>query len=327
MFIKEITEESIGLPVTQGIDWATVPTRVGVSWIIENATGEIAMFETATSHNEEDSNAWPLCELPSGSVNGESLETALQISVLEDVWNIIDIKPLGIVREMRTQPELCIYCTIVFSAKVSWNSRDIPGLLWIPKADVVSKFSNLLLAENFSYGEQFAIHREFAIIQEYMTIWSVNPQIKELEDIAKNAQYNYIMLKSEFDSLVRRTENDSKEGKVNQLVELAKKLTPIIDQLGQTVSHIPAELADNTWASGVKLVYENAIKTLATVGISLIATIGEEPDMELHEPLSVEPTDDDTLKGKITKEFQPGYVYEKDGIRKVITAAKVIVGQ
>lgn len=135
------------------------------------------------------------------------------------------------------------------------------------------------------------------------------------------------MLKSEFDSLVRRTENDSKEGKVNQLVELAKKLTPIIDQLGQTVSHIPAELADNTWASGVKLVYENAIKTLATVGISLIATIGEEPDMELHEPLSVEPTDDDTLKGKITKEFQPGYVYEKDGIRKVITAAKVIVGQ
>jgi molecular chaperone GrpE (heat shock protein) len=48
--------------------------------------------------------------------------------------------------------------------------------------------------------------------------------------------------------------------------------------------------------------------------------------MELHEPLSVEQVEDEALKGKIIKEFQPGYLYEKDGIKKVISAAKVIVG-
>jgi molecular chaperone GrpE len=186
----------------------------------------------------------------------------------------------------------------------------------------------LLSAED--YRSQCEMQRDLYVLEQYTessAVASIDPKIKELEDIAKNAQYSYIMLKSEFDSLVRRTENDGKESKVNQLIDLAKKLTPIIDQLGQTVAHIPTELTDNTWAAGVKLVYDNAIKTLATLGITLIPTIGEEPDMELHEPLSVEPTNEESLKGKITQEFQPGYVYEKDGIKKVITAAKVIVGQ
>ncbi len=152
-------------------------------------------------------------------------------------------------------------------------------------------------------------------------------QLKDAEEIAKKAQYDYIMLKGEFDSYVRRVEWDNKEAKVQQLVDLTKKLTPIIDQLGQSVSHMPADLQENTWAAGVKLTYDNAIKILQGMGINLIPTIGHEPDMELHEPLSVEPTEDETLKGKIIKEFQPWYVYEKDGVKKVVTAAKVIVGQ
>jgi len=57
------------------------------------------------------------------------------------------------------------------------------------------------------------------------------------------------MLKSEFDSYVRRMEADTKESKVNQLVELSKKLLPIVDQLGQSVSHIPVDLEGNTWAN------------------------------------------------------------------------------
>ncbi len=158
-------------------------------------------------------------------------------------------------------------------------------------------------------------------------ITELQKKLKDTEEIAKKAQYDYIMLKSEFDSFVRRVEGDNKEAKVQQLVDLVKKLTPIIDQLGQSVSHTPAELEDNTWAAGVKLTYDNAIKTLQWLGISLIPTIGYEPDMELHEPLSVQPTDDESLKGKIIQEFQPWYVYEKDGIKKVVSAAKVIVGQ
>lgn len=158
-------------------------------------------------------------------------------------------------------------------------------------------------------------------------IEDLQKKLKDTEEIAKKAQYDYFMVKSEFDSYVKRVEADSKEGKVNQLVEVAKKMLPIVDQLWQSVHHIPADLETNTWASGVKLTYDNAVKTLAGMGISQIPTIGEEPNMELHEPLSVQPTENEAMKGKIVREFQPGYVYEKDGVTKVITAAKVIVGQ
>lgn len=333
MFIKEITEESIGLPVTQGIDWATVPTRVAVRGVVQNAEWKIAVLQYS---------AYNGCALPGGGVDGQMLEEAFRREMREEIgYDVTNIVPLGVVREYRTyNDDAIINHTMIFTASVTGTQTQLKlskdetseghTPVWMTADEAVSLLSKSLLDDATTYGGTFVMNRELVTIQEYLswkqTETTQHPQIKELEDIAKNAQYSYIMLKSEFDSLVRRTENDSKEGKINQLVELAKKLTPIIDQLGQTVSHIPAELADNTWASGVKLVYENAIKTLATLGISLIPTIGEEPDMELHEPLSVEPTDDETLKGKITKEFQPGYVYEKDGIRKVITAAKVIVG-
>ncbi|MEI7477407.1 MAG: hypothetical protein WCJ81_02540 [bacterium] len=46
----------------------------------------------------------------------------------------------------------------------------------------------------------------------------------------------------------------------------------------------------------MKLTYDNALKILDSMGIHRIPTIGEEPDMELHDPLSVEPTDDEAMK-------------------------------
>jgi molecular chaperone GrpE (heat shock protein) len=326
MFIKEITQESLGLTTTD-IDLDTIRIRLAVRGIIVNADDNIALIR------------WKqILALPWGWTDGQPLEASFIREIREEVGATLEnISMIWITREYRLSDEYpMIVQTHFFSASVIWTLQELQlqpeeieeghEVVWLPIEEVKSLMRAELL-ERTDHRSLSILHRDLSILEEYTATLSpiVNSKIKELEDIAKNAQYSYIMLKSEFDSLVRRTENDAKESKVNQLIELAKKLTPIIDQLGQTVAHIPVELTDNTWAAGVKLVYENAVKTLATLGITLIPTIGEEPDMELHEPLSVEPTDEEALKGKITKEFQPGYVYEKDGIKKVITAAKVIV--
>ena len=139
----------------------------------------------------------------------------------------------------------------------------------------------------------------------------LNAKIKNIEEVAKKAQHDYVMLKYDFDSYQRRVESDNKEQKTQILIDLMKKLLPLIDQLSYSVANIPAELEGNKWADGVKLVYDNAVKTLASLGIEKIATIGQEPDSELHEPLSAEPTEDETLKGKIIKEYQPGYILKQ----------------
>lgn len=133
------------------------------------------------------------------------------------------------------------------------------------------------------------------------------------------------MLKSEFDSYVRRMQVEQQEGKTTYLIDAIKKMLPIIEHLEQSVDHIPTDLQDNTWVAGVKLTADNAEKLLQSRGVSRIPTIGEEPDIHCHEPLGVEPVEDETQKGKIIKEYQAGYVYEKDGVRTVITPAKVIV--
>ncbi len=150
---------------------------------------------------------------------------------------------------------------------------------------------------------------------------------KNLEEVAKKAQYDYVMLKYDFDSYQRRVEQDNKEGKSQTLIDIMKKLLPVIDQLSFSVDHMPEDLKGNKWADGVKIVYDNAVKTLASLGIEKIAAIGEEPDSELHEPLSVEPTDDEAMKGKIIKEYEAGYILKQGETKRVIKAAKVIVGQ
>ena len=160
-----------------------------------------------------------------------------------------------------------------------------------------------------------------------MSVEALQAKVKNLEEVAKKAQYDYVMLKYDFDSFQRRVEQDAKENKAQILSDVVKKLLPVIDQLSYSVWHMPEELAGNKRADGVKLVYDNAMKTLNSLGIEKIATIGEEPDSELHEPLSMEPAEDENMKGKIIKEYEPGYILEQGDSKKVIKAAKVIVGQ
>jgi len=331
MFIKEIAEESIGLPVTQGIDYAKVPTRIAVRGVIKNADGKIAIMKIPVY--------WG-ASLPWWGVEGESLEAAVKREVLEEIGaDVEDIVFFGVTREYRIYRDSpVINQSMVFSATVIWDlhepspsedeKKEEQTCEWVTIEEAKAIMRKALL-EDTTYGATFVLNRELLILEEYTTNFvkagQNDAKLQELQEVAKKAQYDYVMIKSEFDSYVRRVEGENKEAKAQQLVDLAKKLLPIVTQLGQSVDHLPADLEENTRAAWVKLTYDNALKILDSMGIHRIPTIGEEPDMELHDPLSVEPTDDEAMKWKIVQEFQPWYVYEKDGVKKVIAAAKVIV--
>ena len=97
------------------------------------------------------------------------------------------------------------------------------------------------------------------------TIDDMEAKVKNLEEVAKKAQYDYVMLKYDFDSYQRRIENEAKEQKSQSTIDIMKKILPLIDQLSYSVDHMPEEMNGNTWAEGVKLIYDNAIKTLASL--------------------------------------------------------------
>ncbi len=93
----------------------------------------------------------------------------------------------------------------------------------------------------------------------------VSAKIKNLEEVAKKAQYDYVMLKYDFDSYQRRIEQESKNQRAESIVDIMKKILPIIDQLSYSVEHMPEDMKSNTWADGVKLIYDNAMKTLQSL--------------------------------------------------------------
>jgi molecular chaperone GrpE len=75
------------------------------------------------------------------------------------------------------------------------------------------------------------------------------------------------------------------------------------------------------------MVYNKFISSLEMMGIKKIESLWQTPDIEIHEAVSALPVTDETQKGKIIQEFEQGFIYDKWDFRKVVTPAKVVIGQ
>ncbi len=150
---------------------------------------------------------------------------------------------------------------------------------------------------------------------------------QEIQEIAKRSQYDYINLKTDFDRYQRQIKESSQHMEVESLLSVVKKFLPFIEDLRKSLENITDEHKDDPLTKWVQMVYNKFLKTLEHLHIKPIESVWLAPDSFLHEPVSVEPIEDEALKGKIIREFERGFVYDKGGDRRVIIASKVIVGQ
>lgn len=158
-------------------------------------------------------------------------------------------------------------------------------------------------------------------------IKELETQLAEAEQIAKKAQSDYIHIKFDFDSYMARNVEQAKTSKVDTLIDVVRKFTPFIDGLRQSLANIPEHDQDNVLVQGVQMVYNKFLATLEQMHIKSVESIGLEPNIEYHEAISALPVQDDAQKGKIIQEFEQGFYYEHDGVKKIITPAKVVIGQ
>ncbi len=158
-------------------------------------------------------------------------------------------------------------------------------------------------------------------------IQELETELAETQEIAKKAQYDYITLKTDFDGYRRRNEENAGSQKIDSLISVVKKFLPFVEGLRKSIETIPEEKHENPMSKGIILTYNKFIQTLETMGITPIEALGLDPDNELHEPVSMQPTQDEKLKGKIIQEFERGFVYQKDGHKKVISTSKVVIWQ
>ncbi len=111
---------------------------------------------------------------------------------------------------------------------------------------------------------------------------------------------------ADFDNYRRRAEEEKK-----QLIGLSQartllELTPVLDNFRRATDHLPADLADNNWVTGVLYIEKQLEQTFEQFGVLKIKTVGEFFDPSKHEAVSSEPSDQP--ENTILAEIEGGYM-------------------
>ena len=145
--------------------------------------------------------------------------------------------------------------------------------------------------------------------------------IPELEEKIQSLQDTLLRKAAEFENYKRRTENDQLNLIKYAAESFILKILPIYDDLQRSAEHLDESNIDSL-KEGLKLVIDKFSKTLDEQGIKKLESKGKEFDVEYHEALMQQPTND-VPSNTVIEEVETGYIY-KD---KVIRHAKVIVSQ
>lgn len=147
-------------------------------------------------------------------------------------------------------------------------------------------------------------------------------QVNEQEKKIKDLQDSLLRKVAEFENYKRRTENDQFNLIKYAAESFILKVLPIYDDLKRSVNHLSEETNFSSIKEGLELILNKFTKTLEEQGIKEIETIGKEFNVEFHEALLQQPSNE-FPDHTVIQEVEAGYLY-KD---KVIRHAKVIVSQ
>jgi molecular chaperone GrpE len=129
---------------------------------------------------------------------------------------------------------------------------------------------------------------------------------------------NWQRAQADFINYKRRTEQERQDFNRFANANLILSLLPTLDDLERALDAVPAELADNDWVEGVRLVERKFKTILEGHGVAEIKALGEPFDPNYHEALRQE----NGKEGIVIEEFQKGYMMND----RLLRPAKVVVG-
>lgn len=124
--------------------------------------------------------------------------------------------------------------------------------------------------------------------------------------------------KKDFDRYKERNKNFEQEASVKANETFAKKLMPVLDNFDQAMAHLEPEVM-----KGFVMIYSSLINVLTDIGIVEVPAKNEKLNPELHNCISTEPTDDESLDDTVATVYQKGYMFAESG--KVVRPATVSV--
>lgn len=134
----------------------------------------------------------------------------------------------------------------------------------------------------------------------------------ELEQQVGELTADIQRIQADFINYRTRAEEDKQRAIVAGKAAAVLKLLPVIDNIDRAVNHIPEELADNQWVRGISSLGKSLDKSLADMGVTRIAAVGQPFDPNLHEAISAEGEGAHEI---VTEELRAGYMLDGQVIR------------
>lgn len=130
----------------------------------------------------------------------------------------------------------------------------------------------------------------------------------ELEQQLGELMLDLQRTRADFENYRKRVETEKQAAREAGQSAAVLKLLPVIDNIERAITHVPAELAGNTWAEGVVKLVKNLEKSLESLNLTRIdAKPGTSFNPELHEAIQF----DEDATGEqevIAEELQAGYL-------------------
>ena len=150
--------------------------------------------------------------------------------------------------------------------------------------------------------------------EENLELENLMKERSELTNLVKRTQADFVNFKN-------RIEQEKKDwikfGEGSVIIELLG----VLDNFGSAARHVPEDIKDNDWVTGIKNIEKQFEEIVFSKGLVRIDAVGKEFDPNFHEAIFSEESDEP--EGTVLEVFSEGYIYDD----KVLRPAKVKVAK
>ena len=119
---------------------------------------------------------------------------------------------------------------------------------------------------------------------------------------------------AEFDNYRKRTEKEKSGMYEIGAKDVIEKILPVIDNFERGLAAVPEEQKEDSFVTGMEMIYKQMMTTLEGIGVKPIEAVGQEFNPDLHNAV-MHIEDEELGENIVAEEFQKGYTYRDNVVR------------
>ena len=96
--------------------------------------------------------------------------------------------------------------------------------------------------------------------------------------------------------------------------DIIEKILPVVDNFERGLGAVTEEQKEDSFVSGMEMIYKQIMTTLDSVGVKAIEAVGNEFDPDFHNAV-MHVEDEEVGENIVVEEFQKGYTYRDTVVR------------